>query len=160
MGIKPPLDIEVLRRQLEKRRGKRIVIRPAYLPPRTYGLCKPYASIDVILYQSETTRAHQTQIILHEFGHLVLGHPGDEIGPVENFAAFEERKQAAPHLPVEFLSGTMYNACDKLVYEQEVELWATIVRDWDQALAQLMPLPSGGAARRLDTALSDHVGWE
>jgi hypothetical protein len=123
------------------------------------GACKPFPEFDVVLYQSETTAAHQVQIMLHEFGHLVLDHPGDELGDAAKFATLTARQELAPHHSASFIQGTVYRSCDDPLYEQEVELWATIVREWDQRVARLVPARTPGAVGRLDLALSDHVGW-
>ncbi len=159
LRIEAPLDIEVLEQALERRRGKPILASPTHLPARVTGASKSFAEFDVVLYESETTAPHQVQIMLHEFGHLVLGHPDDDLGDAEEFVTLGARKELAPHLPAEFIQGTMYRSCDDPTYEQEVELWATIVREWDQRVARLVPARTPGSVGRLDLALSDHVGW-
>jgi hypothetical protein len=74
-------------------------------------------------------------------------------------ATLTARQEIAPHHSADFIQGTMYRSCDNPSYEQGVELWATIVREWDQRVARLVPARTPGAVGRLDLALSDHVGW-
>lgn len=43
------------------------------------GIFQPLRSVDVIIYDRNTTVLHQEQIILHELGHLLLGHKGTSV---------------------------------------------------------------------------------
>ncbi|WP_330349975.1 hypothetical protein [Streptomyces sp. NBC_00582] len=42
--------------------------------PGPLGVCVATETADVIFYQQDTTRPHQDHIILHEVGHILVGH--------------------------------------------------------------------------------------
>jgi hypothetical protein len=79
LDIRPPLDVRELCARLAERRGRpiRLVAHPITVPG-PFGLWFMTESMDVIFYQSETTRPHQDHIILHEIGHIIAEHPSDD----------------------------------------------------------------------------------
>jgi hypothetical protein len=83
LGLRQPLDVDLLRTRLGERRGKPIeVVASAGLAGyQTFGFTgsHPDADCDVIVYEARTTWAHQMMIILHELAHLICDHPRDVI---------------------------------------------------------------------------------
>lgn len=70
-----PLDVHDLCRRLGDRRGREIRLIPYPLEsPGPLGVCVATETADVIFYQQDTTRPHQDHIILHEVGHILVGH--------------------------------------------------------------------------------------
>ncbi|WP_159056214.1 hypothetical protein [Streptomyces sp. DSM 15324] len=58
-----------------ERRGREIRLIPYPLEsPGPLGVCVATETADVIFYQQDTTRPHQDHIILHEVGHILVGH--------------------------------------------------------------------------------------
>lgn len=164
LGIHPPLDVEELAKALGERRGRPIVLRPFPLEkPGPSGLWIDTPQMDVILYQQETTRLHQRQIILHEILHILV-------------AEWEEgqAEEAPEESPDDFVEGwaTLIPVLDpKLIrrvarrcsYEDEeecsVELAATIILEWSSVLDELPPLSEDPEVRRVQSALGDRRGW-
>jgi hypothetical protein len=83
MGLARPLDIGQLRLHLERRSGMSITLRaePDLLGAQVYGYTtKDPANRQIVVgYEARAARVHQTMIILHEFAHLILDHPGQAI---------------------------------------------------------------------------------
>ncbi|MFF4362926.1 hypothetical protein [Streptomyces sp. NPDC001604] len=163
LGIHPPLDVEELVKALSERRGRPIVLRPFPLgKPGPSGLWIDTPQMDVILYQQETTRLHQRQIILHEILHILV-------------AEWEEDQAKAPEeSPDDFVEGwaSLIPVLDpKLIrrvarrcsYEDReecsVELAATIILEWSSVLDELPPLSEDPEVRRVQSALGDRRGW-
>ncbi|MCX5250697.1 hypothetical protein OG895_36810 [Streptomyces sp. NBC_00201] len=159
LGIHPPLDVEGLAKALSERRGRPIVLRPFPLEkPGPSGLWIDTPQMDVILYQQETTRLHQRQIILH-----IL------------VAEWEENQAKVPEeSPDDFVEGwaSLIPVLDpKLIrrvarrcsYEDReecsVELAATIILEWSSVLDELPPLSDDPEVRRVQSALGDRRGW-
>ncbi len=82
--------------------------------PGPFGIWLATEAADVIVYQSQTTPAHQEHIILHEVGHIIAGHDGEESGLPESGDA------------VSVLRRTAYDSRQ----EREAELIATILHEW------------------------------
>ncbi|MER7707224.1 hypothetical protein ABTX81_30525 [Kitasatospora sp. NPDC097605] len=77
LPIPDPFSAEALAEALAAERGRPIQFLP--LPPAAdssshSGLWVPLASVDVLFYSTRTSLAHQTQIKLHELGHVIAGH--------------------------------------------------------------------------------------
>ncbi|RIS79110.1 regulator [Mycobacteroides abscessus] len=64
-------------RTVEQLRGRRITLLPVdatLLAGSACGLWLVREHDDVVLYQDGTSQLHADQIILHELGHMLLGH--------------------------------------------------------------------------------------
>lgn len=127
-------------------------IDPYPLEVGIYGLWLSFDEMDVILYQAETTPEHQKHIILHEFGHILAGHRSDE-------ADVDALAYLMPHLPSTLIKAVLRRTCYDEEHEREAELVATIILEWSQRMERITPSRSHGAARWIDTALNDHIGW-
>lgn len=61
-------------------RGRPIELLPHDMPNEgPDGIFQPLGSVDVVIYDRNTTVLHQEQIVLHELGHLLLGHKGHSV---------------------------------------------------------------------------------
>ncbi|TLS46116.1 hypothetical protein FE633_11265 [Streptomyces montanus] len=76
LDIPDPFDINVLVDRLEQQRGREISLLPMELPTGRgpCGLWVATDEVDYVLYQQNTTKAHQRHIALHELGHMLCGH--------------------------------------------------------------------------------------
>lgn len=154
LELEIPLDVRELCERLARRRGRRIELMSYPLPvPGVFGLWIGTATADYILYQQETTPAHQDHIILHEIGHIISGHDGG--------GADELWGQVFGELP----PGTVRRALRREGYgpaiEREAEMVATVIKEWASLLEELRfgPDRRTSAARRLRGAFDDHQGW-
>ncbi|WP_405814262.1 hypothetical protein OG241_06700 [Streptomyces sp. NBC_01390] len=163
LGVRRPLDVEDLVGALSERRGRPIVLRPFPLEkPGPSGLWVDTPQMDVILYQQETTRLHQRQIILHEVLHILVAEWEDDQ---------EETAEVSPDDFVEGWSALLPVLDPKLIrrvaqrcsYEEaeecSVELAATIILEWSSVLDELPPLSDDPEVRRVQSALGDRRGW-
>ncbi len=80
-----PFSVEAFCSQLGQQRNRPLHLHP--MPDRSAlsGVCGVWVATegdDHIFYESRTSRVHQEHIILHEIGHVILGHQmrGDGIG--------------------------------------------------------------------------------
>jgi hypothetical protein len=162
LDIRPPLDVHELCRRVGRQRGK--PIRPISHPipvPGPFGAWITTDTADYILYQRETSKAHQGHIILHELGHILAGHRGDgdddallaQLHP----AAEPQYPDLAPEAVRRALRRTSYDT----EHEREAETVATIILEWASVLDSVGPPPSSSdaAAQRMGTALTDRLGW-
>ncbi|MFJ9818089.1 hypothetical protein ACIRU3_23055 [Streptomyces sp. NPDC101151] len=122
--------------------------------PGPFGLCVMTESMDVIFYQQETTRAHQDHIILHEVGHMIAGHGGEQAWPPEDLTG------AGPGGPALWLQRTCYDSA----HEREAELIATIILERAALLDPAdtlgpVPPPEDHALTRIRRALTHQSNW-
>jgi hypothetical protein len=166
LDIRPPLDVVELCRRVGERRGKPIRLVPHPIPvPGPFGVWITTEAADYILYQQETSKAHQGHIVLHELGHILAGHRSDEqddellagLYPDTDPESLRERyPDLAPDAVRRALRRTSYDN----EQEREAETVATIILEWASVLDRVAPPASTGAtARRLGTALGDRMGW-
>ncbi|SDG08388.1 protein of unknown function [Lentzea fradiae] len=153
LGIQPPLDVAELCRRVGEQRGRpvRLVAHPIPVPG-PYGVWIATASADYIVYQRETSKAHQNHIILHELGHLLAGHTGDE----QDNAVLEG---LYPDLDPEAVRRALRRTSYDTEHEREAETVATIILEWASVLDQVAPRASEGPARRMASSLADRLGW-
>jgi hypothetical protein len=79
-----PFNIEEFCRRVSQHRRRRpllLVDEPAGSMGEAVGLLVGLADRDEIHYVADTSVYHQHVIILHEVGHLVSEHPGDDAEP-------------------------------------------------------------------------------
>lgn len=154
LGVQPPLRVEELCRLLGEKRGRPIRLLPYALPaPGPFGLWIATDSTDHILYQKETSKAHQDHIILHEVGHILADHRSDE-----------DDAEFWRSAPGDLSLGAVRRALRRTSYdeehEREAELVATIILEWASVLDHVTPRASKNPAlQRVQTALGDRRGW-
>ncbi|QIS21046.1 hypothetical protein [Nocardia terpenica] len=159
LGIQPPLDVATLCRRVGERRGKPIRLVPHSIPvPGPFGAWITTNLADYLLYQKETTKAHQDHIILHELGHLLAGHRSDEDDGVLMDQLYPPDAGLTPDVVRRALRRTSYDT----VEEREAETVATIILEWASVLDRVVsrPLDEEDPLHRMDGALTDHrIGW-
>lgn len=71
-----PFHLDTFIAQIAARRGRPIEYYGLPLGGGLPGMWLETRDRDLIYHESQTSRPHQEQIILHELGHIVLGHRG------------------------------------------------------------------------------------
>lgn len=155
LDIQPPLQAEVLCRQLGERRGRPIRLVPHSMPvPGPFGAWIATPSTDYILYQQETTASHQRHIILHEVGHILADHQSDEVDDVALW------KGAVPVLSTGLVRRLLRRTSYDEEHERQAELVATFILEWASVLDRVAPRrASSPSLRRVQSALGDRQGW-
>ncbi|MFI5803382.1 hypothetical protein [Streptomyces sp. NPDC051561] len=153
LDVHPPLDVAVLCKALSTHRERHIELREFPLrTPGPQGLRAELETADLIVFQSETTKLHQDHIILHEVGHILADHPGIDPAKLKGVMAPDGRLDSAQPT----LHRDMYDTAQEL----EAEMVATIILEWASVLDAVMPVSvEDPAARRVQAALGDHLGW-
>ena len=158
LEIDVPLDVEDLCRRLGARRGRPIELVPYALPvPGPFGLWLATTHADLILYQEETTRGHQEHIVLHEIGHIISQHQGDE-GDDDIW------RDLVPSIPPSAIKRALRRTGYDQRHEHEAELVATVIKEWATLLENLAGAPerhseSSPSSESLRSAFGDHQGW-
>jgi hypothetical protein len=69
--------ITTVTQEVSRRRGRPIHLIPLALgADQPSGLSLTLATMDVVVYEAETSRTHQEHIIAHELAHIMCGHTG------------------------------------------------------------------------------------
>ncbi|RJQ67600.1 hypothetical protein D5S17_33455 [Pseudonocardiaceae bacterium YIM PH 21723] len=154
LDVRPPLDVELLCRQLGERRGRPIQLVPHPIPvPGPFGAWIATDSTDYIFFQQETSKSHQDHIVLHELGHILAGHGSDE----QDDALTGEFPDLAPDAVRRALRRTSYDTAQ----EREAETVASIILEWASVLDHVAPRlsESDTPVGRYGDALADRIGW-
>lgn len=163
LGLRPPLDVDLLRERLGERRGKPIdLVLTANLTGRqTFGITasKPGAPSDVILVESQTTWAHQQLIVLHELAHMICDHPSAAIDHSYRAHQVDQYQTISPEAVAAVL-GTRPVRPGKSLYdnpmEWEAETMATIMINWVPGCGSRAVEPPSDP---LEAALGDIPIW-
>ncbi len=126
LPIPAPFDEHDFCAALAAQRGRPLVLQSAPLRALTarsviYGLVFSMPGCDIVIYERDTSRAHQRQIIVHEFCHLILDHraiPAPEHGLDEPFATVEGTGGSCP-----LLGQSGHSAAE----EHEAEVLASLI---------------------------------
>ncbi|MBF6332432.1 hypothetical protein [Nocardia transvalensis] len=156
LNIRPPLDVAALCQRVGEQRGRpiRLVSHPITVPG-PFGAWIATKRADYILYQQETTKAHQDHIILHELGHLLAGHRSDQ----ENESLIAQLYRGSD-LPPDAVRRALRRTSYDTAQEREAETVATIILEWASVLDRVTPqLVSDESVRRLGSSLDDRLGW-
>lgn len=154
LQLNPPLDVGVLCERLAQHRNRPIRLVSYPLPaPGVFGLWISTSDADYILYQRDTTTAHQEHIILHEVGHIVSNHDRDENDDVWN--------HLFPDIPPEMVRRVLQREGYGPAREREAEMVATVIKEWATLLDRLRftPARKTDVAGRLRGAFDDHQAW-
>ncbi|MEW2268852.1 MULTISPECIES: hypothetical protein [Streptomyces] len=127
---------------------------PYSLPvPGPFGLWIATKKADYIFFQSETSKAHQDHIILHEVGHILAGHQSDETDQ-------EFWQNMLPDISLKVIMSTLRRTSYDEEREREAELVATIILEWASVLDLVSPRKSADPMTDLvQSALVDRRGW-
>jgi hypothetical protein len=125
LGLPRPFTLEELKEAISKSRG-----RPLEVVYQTFGAgekvpCGVWASFrdgrDVVVVESQTSRAHQEHICLHELAHILCGHTGAKVLAAAYLAKL--LPDLAPDKMAEVLARTGYDS----VQERDAEAMATFL---------------------------------
>jgi len=154
LDITPPLDVELLCARLGERRGRPIELVPYEIPvPGPFGLWIATPTTDYILYQRETSPAHQDHIVLHEIGHMIADHTSDD---QDDDLLTDLQLGVTPEYVRRALRRTSYDT----EHEREAETVATIILGWASVVDIVAPrTQSISAAPHIDSALDSRIGW-
>ena len=154
LDITPPLDVEQLCARLGESRGRPIELLPYAIPvPGPFGVWLAAPRADYILYQKQTSPAHQDHIILHEIGHMIADHASDE---QDDDLVTELQLGITPDSVGRALRRTSYDTDD----EREAETVATIILGWASVVDVVAPnAGSSSAAPHIGSALDSRIGW-
>lgn len=166
LDIRPPLDVMELCRRVGAARGKPIRLMPHPIPvPGPFGAWITTDVADYILYQQETSKAHQGHIVLHELGHIIAGHRSDEGNDALLAELYPEMEPDAlrgqyPDLQPDAVRRALRRTSYDTEQEREAETVATIILEWASVLDLVAPSASADtAAQRMGVALGDRMGW-
>ncbi|MGJ7905309.1 hypothetical protein ACOQFL_02375 [Actinopolyspora sp. H202] len=151
LHLDTPLDIQLLCDRLAQRRQRPLKLVPYPLPtPGVFGLWVGTGDTDYILYQRETTPAHQEHIILHEIGHIISEHSSDNNDE-------DVWNHLFPDIPPEMIRRALRRDGYGPAAEREAEMVATVIKEWATLLDHLR-FPQG-KRDQLSRAFDDHQGW-
>ena len=153
LDVRPPLDVAALCARIGQLRGRPIELVERPIPvPGPFGAWIRTSDTDYIVYQRETSRAHQDHIILHELGHILAEHVSAETAAVPPLH---------PDIDPEHADQALLRTAYADAQEREAETVATIILEWASVLNAVTPAEStrGAAQRRITDALSDSRGW-
>ncbi|QWF82997.1 hypothetical protein [Amycolatopsis sp. CA-230715] len=167
LGIRPPLDVLELCRKVGEQRGRPIRLIAHRIPvPGPFGAWIATGKADYIVYQQDTSKAHQCHIILHELGHMLAGHvaTAEDDGLVTELAPSApppgHPREQYPDLEPESVRHALRRTSYDTDHEREAETVATIILEWASVLDRVTPESSNEAtARRIETALGERLGW-
>jgi hypothetical protein len=114
--IPQPFDLDAFCREVETRRGRRLVRRPlpglgSYAP---CGLWIGTPEADHVFYDAGTSPLHAEHIVLHELAHILSGHGLDD-------ALF-------PDLDPELVTRMLGRVAYTTIQEREAEMMASLIR--------------------------------
>lgn len=135
LELPAPYDVNRVCDLIEKRRGRPLSVLPMAIPVyegSPSGLWVETDECNYILYQENTTRAHQQHIVAHEMGHLLLKH--QSLPSNQEEVARLLMPNLDPALVRTVLARTSYAELE----EQQAEV-----------VASLLPIQVGHSRRRL-----------
>lgn len=143
-----PFDAIQLCERYGKRRGRDILVISQPLPVgMPNGVWLVGDDADYFFYQSNTSRTHRDQIIVHEFGHLIAGH--QDSGPAANAGAMPEAEA----------SQALHRTCYDDEKEWEAEMIASIILGWAAKAGALGRTTKHGGLRGIQRALGGNSRW-
>lgn len=154
LDVRPPLDVTEMCGRLGTLQGRPIYLLEHPLPASgPFGVWLSMPAVDYIVYQEQTSRPHQVHIILHELGHLIAEHRGDEQGD-------GVLQMSYPDIDLDIVRRALLRNSYDRAQERDAETVATIILEWASVLDPLAPrLSPSLAAQRLQSSLGDRMGW-
>nr|WP_246025500.1 ImmA/IrrE family metallo-endopeptidase [Saccharopolyspora antimicrobica] len=153
LGIVGPADMAEVCRRFGARRGKplKLVAYPLEVPG-PFGLWIATPAADFIIYQKETTNAHQQHIIAHELGHIISGHTADDADEDGLGGSF-------PDIPPDHVRRALRRTHYDTVQEREAETAATLLLERAAVLEQISLPSRTPRARRAQQAFGEQQDW-
>lgn len=148
-----PLDVEQLCTRYGERRGRPIKLLAHPLPAGVpNGIWLAAEDADYFFYQKNTSRAHQDQIVIHEFGHLIAGH--------QMLGAVSAAALAATGPSDDDSDAALARTCYSDDREWEAEMLASLILTWaEEARGTVGKTASNAEVRGLQRLLGGHRGW-
>lgn len=151
--VDAPLDIASLCRRLGDHRGRPIRLVPYNFPSTTvFGLWVETTDADLIFFEGETVPEHQRHIILHEVGHMVLGHRSD----TDDDSIWREM---VPNLPPDVVRKALRRASYEAAAEHDAEAFASLLSSWLSEYVAISPGNPRAARNALEEAFDSPRGW-
>lgn len=121
LNVPSPLDVDALAQQIAARRGRpiRLAAKETHLGP--CGLWAALPKVDVVLYESATSRLHRDHIVLHELSHVLCSHSPSEVLPEHVI------RLLMPDLNPSVVAAVMGRTTYSEPEEQEAELAAAMI---------------------------------
>ncbi len=146
-----------------EQRGRPIRLIAHRIPvPGPFGAWVATGQADYIVYQRDTSKAHQCHIILHELGHILAGHraTAEDDSLVAELTPPGDLRDRYPDLEPESVRRALRRTSYDTDHEREAETVATIILEWASVLDRVAPKSSNeAAAQRIETALGERLGW-
>lgn len=143
LDIPKPFDLPELIRRLTGRLGRPVHLLPMPLQEaqadsttsaarldRPCGLLLSTATYHALLYEKNTSQAHQFMIIGHELGHLLLGHNRDTMTPELSLARVLpnlDTAQLLPDLDPDYVRSVLFRTAYSEDQERHAEMVGTLL---------------------------------
>ncbi|MCS3876650.1 hypothetical protein GII30_22975 [Gordonia amarae] len=151
-----PLDAAQLCERYGKRRGRDIKLIAYPLPTAMpNGVWLAAEDADYFFYQANTSKMHQDQIVIHEFGHLIAGHQmlGDQ-------SAATLLAGGDPGPDSDDTDSALRRTCYSDDREWEAEMLASMILTWaEDAGDRVGATESDDDLRGMQRLLGGHRGW-
>lgn len=125
LPVPHPWDRAAFVQAVEQLRGRRITLLPvdgALLTGSACGLWLVREHDDVVLYQDGTSQLHADQIILHELGHMLLGHDKNAKTDTEHMVS-----ALTPHLDPAAVKAALGRSAYDTAAEHDAEMFASLI---------------------------------
>ena len=120
LGLPEAFDLDLLRTELARRRGRPIELIPVSTGLGPRGLWVETDTADYIAYERETSPVHQRHIIAHELAHIACGHRS-------GLRREDLARLLLPSLGAETVRGVLGRSIFSADEEREAELFASLV---------------------------------
>ena len=120
LGLPDAFDLDLLRTELARRRGRPIELIPVNTGLGPRGLWAATDTADYVVYERETSPVHQRHIIAHELAHIACGHRS-------GLSREDLARLLLPSLSGETVRGVLGRSVFSADEEREAELFASLV---------------------------------
>src|ERR687885_2688680 len=122
LGELPPrFDAAAFCQRVAERRGRPIMLQAIDAGAGPCGAWLACRTVDLVLYERQTSPLHQQQIILHEVSHLLCDHDAEPVDESELSTLL--LPDVRPEVVQRVLRRTTYSAAE----EREAELLASLI---------------------------------
>lgn len=139
LGLRPGTALPELCRVLERRLGRPVRLVPMRMGASVSGLTAATEDEYWVFYEAETSPWHQTHIVLHELGHLLLGHALEAAVTEDALRLWAPSVDAVTAMRrMGLRPGAARHHCYDDLAERETEVLGTLL------MQRLVPVPDGG----------------